>query len=110
MVGWNDGGRGNVTISVMSPSQTSRPSPSSHLPVGHHNTPHPPVPHSPSSQPSIPIPPSHVPPSPQVARAYRACVSIARAHYENFPVASWLLPRAMRPHVAAVYAYARVAD
>ena len=35
---------------------------------------------------------------------------MARAHYENFPVASWLLPRPMRPHVAAVYAYARVAD
>src|SRR2546426_11019318 len=32
------------------------------------------------------------------------------AHYENFPVASRLLPRAMRPHVAALYAYARVAD
>ena len=31
---------------------------------------------------------------------------MARAHYENFPVASWLLPRAMRPHVAAVYAFA----
>jgi phytoene/squalene synthetase len=29
---------------------------------------------------------------------------MARAHYENFPVASWLLPAAMRPHVAAVYA------
>jgi len=35
---------------------------------------------------------------------------MARAHYENFPVASWLLPAAMRPHVAAVYAFARVAD
>ena len=31
-------------------------------------------------------------------------------HYENFPVASMLLPRAMRPHVAAVYAFARAAD
>ena len=35
---------------------------------------------------------------------------MARAHYENFPVASRLLPAAMRPHVAAVYAYARTAD
>ena len=35
---------------------------------------------------------------------------MARAHYENFPVASWLLPKAMRPHVAAVYAFARTAD
>lgn len=35
---------------------------------------------------------------------------MARSHYENFPVASRLLPRAMRPHVAALYAFARVAD
>ena len=45
-----------------------------------------------------------------VAQAYAACASLARAHYENFPVASRLLPRRMRPHVAAVYAFARVAD
>jgi hydroxysqualene synthase len=43
-------------------------------------------------------------------RAYGACEVLARSHYENFPVASRLLPRAMRPHVAAVYAFARVAD
>jgi squalene synthase HpnC len=45
-----------------------------------------------------------------LARAYAACEAMARAHYENFPVASRLLPAAMRPHVAAVYAFARVAD
>jgi squalene synthase HpnC len=45
-----------------------------------------------------------------VERAYAACEALARSHYENFPVASRLLPRAMRPHVAAVYAFARVAD
>jgi phytoene synthase len=42
--------------------------------------------------------------------AYVACQRLASAHYENFPVASRLLPRGMRPHVAAVYAFARVAD
>jgi hydroxysqualene synthase len=42
--------------------------------------------------------------------AYATCARFARGHYENFPVASWLLPRHMRPHVAAVYAFARVAD
>jgi phytoene synthase len=42
--------------------------------------------------------------------AYAECERVARAHYENFPVASWLLPASMRPHVAAVYAFARVAD
>jgi hydroxysqualene synthase len=44
------------------------------------------------------------------ARAYAACEALARSHYENFPVASRLLPASMRPHVAAVYAFARVAD
>jgi squalene synthase HpnC len=33
-----------------------------------------------------------------------------RGHSENFPVGSILLPRTMRPHVAAVYAFARTAD
>lgn len=31
-------------------------------------------------------------------------------HYENFPVASWLLPPALRPPVEAIYAFARNAD
>ena len=48
--------------------------------------------------------------SPSLARAYEACASLAANHYENFPVASRLLPAPMRPHVAAVYAFARVAD
>jgi squalene synthase HpnC len=42
--------------------------------------------------------------------AYDTCLGIAAAHYENFPVASWLVPAAVRPHVAAVYAFARTAD
>jgi squalene synthase HpnC len=45
-----------------------------------------------------------------LARAYAACAALAADHYENFPVASRLLPPSMRPHVAAVYAFARVAD
>ena len=44
------------------------------------------------------------------ATAYALCQRLARNHYENFPVASWLLPRRMRPHVAALYAFARLAD
>jgi len=31
-------------------------------------------------------------------------------HYENFPVASWLCPPALRPAVAAIYGFARTAD
>jgi squalene synthase HpnC len=42
--------------------------------------------------------------------AYGVCERIARRHYENFPVASFLLPAAMRPHIAAIYAFARTAD
>ncbi len=47
---------------------------------------------------------------PALARDYQACLALAGAHYENFPVASWLVPADIRPHVAAVYAFARVAD
>ena len=45
-----------------------------------------------------------------LAQAYAACEALARSHYENFPVASMLLPKGMRPHIAAVYAFARRAD
>lgn len=45
-----------------------------------------------------------------IDEAYRTCHRLARAHYENFPVASWLVPKSMRPHVAAIYAFARTAD
>ena len=31
-------------------------------------------------------------------------------HYENFPVASWLMPARLRPAVQAIYAFARNAD
>lgn len=44
------------------------------------------------------------------AAAYAYCAKLARSHYENFTVASWLMPRAMRPHMHAIYAYARIAD
>ena len=43
-------------------------------------------------------------------RAYAYCERVARNHYENFPVASFLLPAGMRPHIAAIYAFARRAD
>lgn len=42
--------------------------------------------------------------------AYDSCLRIARGHYENFPVASLAIPRSLRPHVAALYAFARGAD
>ena len=45
-----------------------------------------------------------------VASAYEFCARLAKSHYENFTVASWLMPREMRPHMHAIYAYARIAD
>lgn len=45
-----------------------------------------------------------------LADAYAWCERFARSHYENFPVASYLLPKAVRPHIAAIYAFARSAD
>jgi phytoene synthase len=48
--------------------------------------------------------------SPELRDAYAACQTLAESHYENFPVASRLMPKQLRPHVAAVYAFARTAD
>jgi hydroxysqualene synthase len=45
-----------------------------------------------------------------LAAAYASCARDARTHYENFPVASRLVPQRMRHHIAAVYAFARAAD
>ena len=42
--------------------------------------------------------------------AYAHCAQVVRRHYENFPVASLLIPKQMRRHVAAIYAFARQAD
>lgn len=42
--------------------------------------------------------------------AYAHCEALARAHYENFPVGSLLVPRARRKHVYSIYAFARTAD
>lgn len=42
--------------------------------------------------------------------AYAACRRMARRHYENFPVASLLVPRDKRDALAAIYAFARSAD
>ncbi len=55
--------------------------------------------------------PDAAPPGPwTVESGYRWCERLASRHYENFPVASRLVPAHLRPHVAAVYAFARTAD
>lgn len=64
-----------------------------------------------ASATAAPIPaPLAGPNAAAVADAYRYCERIATSHYENFTIASWLMPRAMRPHMYAIYAYARCAD
>jgi len=51
------------------------------------------------------------PPGPwTVERAYAYCEEFVRAHHEIYPVASRLVPAAIRPHLMAVYAFARSAD
>ncbi len=41
--------------------------------------------------------------------SYQKCQALADSHYENFPVAK-MVPKQIRKHVAAVYAFARTAD
>lgn len=45
-----------------------------------------------------------------VRDAYAHCRQIVKNHYENFPVASLLLPKPLRDPIAAIYAFARRAD
>lgn len=47
---------------------------------------------------------------PSLAEAKAWCKALAESHYENFHVATVLLPKRLRPHFHAVYAYCRVAD
>jgi squalene synthase HpnC len=56
--------------------------------------------------------PTAIPPAGtfDLAASYEFCARLAKSHYENFTVASWLMPREMRPHMYAIYAYARMAD
>lgn len=52
----------------------------------------------------------HTASSRSLEHAFKQCEEIARNHYENFPVASFFLPKHLRPYVAVVYAFARAAD
>jgi squalene synthase HpnC len=49
-----------------------------------------------------------VAPTLEQARAY--CRTLAESHYENFHVATFFLPRALRPHFHSLYAYCRISD
>ncbi len=47
---------------------------------------------------------------PTLAEAQQYCRELAESHYENFHVASWLLPKRLRPHFHSIYAYCRISD
>ena len=47
-------------------------------------------------------------PSLEEAKAW--CRKLTTTHYENFHVATWFLPKRVRPHFESVYAYCRVSD
>ena len=48
--------------------------------------------------------------SPTLDEARAWCRHLAETHYENFHVATWFLPKPLRPHFHAIYAYCRVSD
>lgn len=57
-------------------------------------------------------PPQYLTPleRPTLAEAQAWCRNLASSHYENFHVATFFLPRKVRPHFESIYAYCRVAD
>ncbi len=48
--------------------------------------------------------------APTLQEALDYCRRLAESHYENFHVATWFLPKALRPHFHAIYAYCRISD
>lgn len=48
--------------------------------------------------------------SPTLEQAQLYCRQLAESHYENFHVASWLLPKRLRHHFHSIYAYCRISD
>jgi squalene synthase HpnC len=47
---------------------------------------------------------------PSEADALNYCRQLTKTHYENFSVATWLLPKRLAPHFHAVYSFCRWAD
>lgn len=46
----------------------------------------------------------------ELKEAFAFCERLAGSHYENFPVASFLIPQEKRPYIWSIYAFARIAD
>jgi len=58
------------------------------------------------------LPPGYAIPetAPSLDEARAFCERLAKSHYENFSVATWFLPRKLRPHFYSIYAYCRISD
>jgi squalene synthase HpnC len=48
--------------------------------------------------------------APTLAESLAYCRQLAESHYENFHVATWFLPKPLRPHFHSIYAYCRISD
>lgn len=60
----------------------------------------------------IGAPPEYLVPAerPTLAEAQAWCKRLATTHYENFHVATWFVPRRIRPYFESIYAFSRGAD
>jgi len=47
---------------------------------------------------------------PSLSESQALCARLTKTHYENFTLISWLVPRRMRSHLAALYAFCRTVD
>ena len=48
--------------------------------------------------------------APSLEESRQYCANLANSHYENFSVATWFLPKALRQPFFNVYAYCRISD
>ena len=48
--------------------------------------------------------------APSLDEALAWCRQLAESRYENFHVVTWFLPKTLRPHFHAIYAYCRISD
>jgi squalene synthase HpnC len=57
-------------------------------------------------------PPAYALPAvrPTLEEAQAWCRNLATTHYENFHVATWFLPKRIRPYFESIYAFSRVSD
>jgi squalene synthase HpnC len=71
-------------------------------------------PASPGSDPLEGAPPQYRTPAPEdrptLDEARVWCHALATSHYENFHVATFFLPKRVRPHFDSLYAFCRVSD